>query len=375
MASPAQALIRTTRPLSSMSKLSTLTRHGKSATSAVILLFTLGGNGAACAQGMDKPFPGAGPTASTSLTIPDPAFEQEISRLKWEVNGSPRGSASAADAAWLLGLIYLHGAGTRADLPQAFDWFARSLDLGGQGWAHAGLAWCHIEACNGEKNLEAASGHITELRHTHPGRADYLAWLLSTRHGTAFRSSDTASSRQLLRRAARSGDVQAEIELGLRAATSNNLPKASGYVRQDAPHAASAQADIRIVQQPDSTRQGRYPDANSPAEDIYRAARANHRGDGRPRNFTEAIRLYRLASAKGNLPARRMLELIYSRPNSAGGVDIGWMSQLANVNLAPASPFIDGSPAPDARRLQRDPTPLFDLLPPQWQKRVPLAGP
>ena len=70
-----------------------------------------------------------------------------------------------------------------------------------------------------------------------------------------------------------------------------------------------------------------------------------------------------------------MLELIYSRPNSAGGVDIGWMSQLANVNLAPASPFIDGSPAPDARRLQRDPTPLFDLLPPQWQKRVPLAGP
>ena len=224
-----------------MSKLSTLTRHGKSATSAVILLFTLGGNGAACAQGMDKPFPGAGPTASTSLTIPDPAFEQEISRLKWEVNGSPRGSASAADAAWLLGLIYLHGAGTRADLPQAFAWFARSLDLGGQGWAHAGLAWCHMEACNGEKNLEAASGHITELRHTHPGRADYLAWLLSTRHGTAFRSSDTASSRQLLRRAATICQRPPDM--------SGRTPRT-----QHPPKPTSALSSNRIAREKDATR-------------------------------------------------------------------------------------------------------------------------
>ena len=330
---------------------------------AALLLIALHGNGTAWTKE-------AGTNISSAQACQ--ASEQEISRLKWEVNGMQSSKAAAANAAWLLGLIHLHGAGTRPDLPQAFDWFTRSLDLGGQAWAHAGLAWCHLEACKGEADQEAAAKHIAALRHTHAARADYLDWLLKTRQGLG----SLAGSEQLLQRAARAGDIQAQVELGLRAVSDNKPSQAAQHFRQASPLSPSAQTNIRILQQQSVKIQGRYPDARSPAEDIYRAARANHRGDGRPRNYTEAIRLYRLASSKGNLAARKMLELIYSRPGAAGGVDIGWMSQLAHINPVQIAPALAEPPAPgDANRLQRDPSPLFDLLPSHWQKCVRSEAP
>lgn len=60
----------------------------------------------------------------------------------------------------------------------------------------------------------------------------------------------------------------------------------------------------------------------------------NHRGEGQPANFVEAIRLYRHAQSQGNVQARKMLELIFFRLGPDGQIDIAWMQQLAYVNLS-----------------------------------------
>ncbi|UUZ75956.1 hypothetical protein LP414_31505 [Polaromonas sp. P1(28)-13] len=65
----------------------------------------------------------------------------------------------------------------------------------------------------------------------------------------------------------------------------------------------------------------------------------NHRGEGQPANFVEAIRLYRLAQSQDNVQARKMLWRRTAR----------W----------------------PGRRCAAQPTPLFDLLPPSWPNLAP----
>ena len=63
-----------------------------------------------------------------------------------------------------------------------------------------------------------------------------------------------------------------------------------------------------------------------------------------------------------------MLQLIYARPAPQGGVDILWMQQLAQVDpgVVPSSAIV-----PDGVQIwQREPTPLYDLLPTFWQQLV-----
>ena len=61
-----------------------------------------------------------------------------------------------------------------------------------------------------------------------------------------------------------------------------------------------------------------------------------------------------------------MLALIYSRPTPAGGIDIGWMQQLAYMDVTQDGAIPLTAPtAPTS--LTRDPTPLWDYIAPRWR--------
>lgn len=304
----------------------------------------------------------------------DNSIQSELNRLGWSVHGHGQTSAESARAAWLLGLIYLHGAGVPRDLSLAEDWFRRAAELG-EPWAHAGLAWCSMDGCQAPADLAAAERHVALLRKKHPARADYFTWLLVERQPARASSAHQGQRNPaaLLQVAAAAGDSQALLELGIQAASRNEQAQATALFRRAGSQSQSAVHNLSVLGAPAISPRRPYPDARSPAENIYRAARKNHRGDGVPANFSEAIRLYRLAASKGNREARRMLELIYSHPSPSGGVDIAWMLQLAGVDPSPIAAGVEVRPT--APQLQRDPTPLFDLLPHQWQKRVRLVSP
>ena len=104
------------------------------------------------------------------------------------------------------------------------------------------------------------------------------------------------------------------------------------------------------------------------AEDLLASAQRFHRGQGRPANYAEAIRLYLLAESKGSVEAIRMLALIFSRPSPTGELDVQWMQELSHLNLSKLAPTL--TTITGARMLQREPSPLFDLLPEVWRKRT-----
>ena len=101
--------------------------------------------------------------------------------------------------------------------------------------------------------------------------------------------------------------------------------------------------------------------------DSLAQAQKNHRGDGISANFVEAIRLYRFAQSRGSVEAKKMLELIFSRPGADGKIDIAWMQQLAYANLSQAVPSLDRTAV--QQTLLRKPSPLFDLLPQFWRNQ------
>ena len=87
-----------------------------------------------------------------------------------------------------------------------------------------------------------------------------------------------------------------------------------------------------------------------------------------PANFVEAIRYYQLAAARGSVEAQRMLALISSRPMPGGGFNPAWMQQLAYVDVATVIPTV--GVLGTTHLLHREPTPVFDLLPPFWRSQM-----
>jgi hypothetical protein len=63
-----------------------------------------------------------------------------------------------------------------------------------------------------------------------------------------------------------------------------------------------------------------------------------------------------------------MLALIYSRPLVGGNIDVAWMGQLSELDLARSTPGLRVPTAP--RQLQRERTALIDLLPEKWRARI-----
>lgn len=324
-------------------------------------------------------------TVSASQLPPPPlqagarpsALEAEVSRLRsraLSVAPQPgRAAGEQARAAWLLGLLYLHGIGVAANPGEAAGWFERARALG-EPLAAAGLAWCEIDGCRTAPNPAAAQRWITQLRRVDLPRAQYLQWLVEERLSPLHLATPglrgetapaaPASARQLLLSAARGGNVPARIELGFESLKANRTAEALEHFRAVASRSEAASANVALL----SERQRVTPPSRSAASagDTFALAQRNHRGEGQPANFVEAIRLYRLAQNQGSEPARRMLELIFSRPAPDGQIDIAWMQQLAYLNPSGGAPSLDSTTV--RRALRREPTPLFDMLPAYLRK-------
>jgi hypothetical protein len=278
----------------------------------------------------------------------------------------------AANAAWVLGLLYANGLGVDIDYSEAHLRFKQAQQLG-EPLSAAGLAWCEIQGCETWPSAHTARIWIAQLRSIKPARATYLDWLVEQTFSPLQANSEKSAAsneklaqqrRQHLLNAAKAQDVQALIELGFDAVANERLKEAYTYFAAAAPNSVVAAQNAALVQ----TRQNEQPvnckiqsGADLPDTVLFSSAQALHRGSGCPVNYAEAIRLYNLAANKGSVPAKRMLSLIYSKSDASGNLNIAWMQQLANLNAANLSLSLDGiSLAP---MLKREPTPLFDLIP------------
>lgn len=335
---------------------------------------------------------GPGALAST-LT---PLHWSELTRLrslaKAEKPVSTAGKTStktqamtAADAAWILGLLSVHGIAMPIDTDQARKWFTQAA---GQGLllAHAGLAWCAIEECRSPADPATAQASIEQLRKINAPRALYLQWLNLTRRAQSLQESaskehmqsapesDSASPalpyKGLLLEAADKGDVQARIELGIDSAAHMQFNESLAYFNAAAKDSSVAQSNAKIMAERIQQIAGQKTslDSHLPgknADSLLKQARRHHRGEGVPANFTEAIRLYRMAASAGSVEAEKMLRLIYAKLTPDGQIDLIWMQQLQDIDLTSPVPHPSGPTAPFW--LRREPTALYDLLPPMWR--------
>lgn len=191
---------------------------------------------------------------------------------------------------------------------------------------------------------------------------------------------DTSSSLQnklphqtdaLLHQAVALGDIQAMAAMGRFFFSQKQFKKALPYFEKAAPHSPAAAQNVELIkarialESSDSSATATASPHGLDAQSIYLQARRLHRGDGVPANYTEAIRLYMLADRLGYREARKMLSLIYSRPQPTGEIDVGWMRQLADMDLTLPSPRM--TPSSSTLILHEDSTPLFDFLPVPWR--------
>jgi uncharacterized protein len=279
-----------------------------------------------------------------------------------------------ANAAWVLGLLYLHGVGVELNASQAQVWFERAQALG-EPLAVAGLAWCDMEGCSAQPNPALARRWLPALRAVNAPRAQYLEWLIESRvaplqiasprlgNEAPHLAASAAENAQLLSSAAQAGDVHANIELGLQSVAANRATQALAYFRVAAGKSQVAAENILALQ--DQLRTANKTTEPLSAQDAFAKAQRNHRGDGQPANYAEAVRWYQVAQNQGSAPAKKMLDLIFSRLQPDGQLDVAWIQQLAQINLA--KDMLTAS-APQAHSaLRREPTAVFDLLPPVWK--------
>jgi TPR repeat protein len=173
----------------------------------------------------------------------------------------------------------------------------------------------------------------------------------------------------LLRKALALGDVQAQAAMGRQLFAQDRFAEALQQFTLAAPQSPAAARNVDLIKARMALESNSSTQASARAplnpETVYLQARRLHRGEGVPANYTEAIRLYWLADRLGHREARKMLSLIYSRPQTSGEVDIGWMRQLADMDLTLPSPRL-GQPS-HALVLHEDITPLMDWPPAAWR--------
>lgn len=345
--------------------------------------------------------PVLGDTSPRAAGPDDPAREKALQTLRntAQADGPPphkqrnAGDLAPADAAWLLGLLALHGLAMPADPPQAQHWFERAHLLG-HPLAPAGLAWCQLSGCVKPPDPAVAMRWIAQLRSTDGGLARYLQWYaakamapisphenasptLAGRGGTpaAAPPPSPAALQKLLLDAARAGSASARNELGLEFLAAGDTEKALAQFQAAAARseAAAANASLLAARIRSGAANG-VPVARRSAADWYDQARRYHQGDGVPANYAEAIRLYQIAAGGGDPKARRMLALIFSQPAPDGTVNIAWMQQLASIDTGPtgAAPGAGRLPAPQG--WQRDPSPLYEWVPAEWKATAAPGG-
>lgn len=303
---------------------------------------------------------------STSVTKPKSQAQQ---RQNIATIQSQRQSANAA---WVLGLMAANGLGMEQDLAQAQLRFKHAQTLG-EPLAAAGLAWCAIQGCEGLPSARDARAWIAKLKPVNAGRAFYLEWLVATTFSPLQANSADSnqelgkamdSRRQLLLNAAKTKDIQALIELGFEAVAVEREKEAQRYFEAAASQSKTAANNALLMQSRQADRKALCQVTNAaevPDSVLLSSAQALHRGDSCSVNYIEAIRLYNLAANKGNTSAKRMLSLIYSKPEANGSVNIAWMQQLAQINAITLSTQFEGTAL--AATLRREPTALFDMIP------------
>lgn len=323
------------------------------------------------------PGPETGLTKETKLT---PEQDRDLKRLQALVtllsNNLPRKStADSAQAAWILGLLSLHGMGVPADAARARQYFEMAWRHGYR-LASAGLSWCAIEGCGVPQDLKLASFWQQRLTEINKPRALYFEWLIQNeRAPLRIRSEDGEKSPNRVSNlgtpliaAAKSGDVQAHIELGVEAASKGLRPEALNHFELASARSKTALHNAQLIRaqmtQKETTDQGQAQSA--PGMLLFEQALRYHRGEGVIQNYSEAIKRYQAASALGNVHARRMLTLIFSRTGPDGQIDVNWMNQLGQLDVREMFPQL--APPHNSSWPSKDITPLVDFLPPLWQQ-------
>jgi len=285
-----------------------------------------------------------------------------------------------ANAAWIMGLLTLHGRGLPADVKRANSWFQIAWQQG-EKMASAGLGWCEMVGCGMPPDLAKARYWRTQLSKVNRGRALYFEWLARAKSAPLDLSNilnevdakstvDKIPHHKLLAEAANAGDIHAHIELGIDSAAKNQLEEAlqhfvfaeqnSSIVSNNAIHmrAEIDESKSRSKLQKSNLNNGEL------AESSWQQARRYHRGEGIPINYVEAIRLYRKAADLSHLQAKKMLDLIFSQSAETGTINIFWMQRLSRIDVsgfAPQLPSVDGPVL-----LAREETALTDFIPPLW---------
>lgn len=312
----------------------------------------------------------------------DEQAQRELALLRDQSLTAPTHAAQrvrAGQAAWLLGLVYLHGASVRASPTKARQWFTLSLYYG-EPLAVAAMVWCALDGCQSAPDRVQAQYWVPRLRAIDPGRAAYFQWLIERQlHPVTLGASEglesqSAIGRYWLDKSVSAGNVHGMIALGILYAEDHDLERALALFERAAPQSRVADQNATWIRQrialSKSISLARSSESahGSSAQALFKAARDHHRGDGVPINYVEAIRLYQQAENAGSAPARRMLALIYSRTTADGTLDPLWMRQLGDLDVAALAPRQDAAPGISA--LRREPTGLIDLLPPQWLQRL-----
>ena len=302
----------------------------------------------------------------------------------------PAPASSAATAAWQLGLLALHGVGMAPDPAQARHWFERAQALG-HPLAPAGMAWCEISGCVTSPDPTAVSRWTVPLARTAPGLAKYLDWYAARALAPLGKTLDhplgmpgpqnqpnapaaaEADPLLLLQAAAQAGNAQAMNALGLEYVAAGLPDQALAQFQAAAGRSAAAAANARLLSSQIEPRNRLKSTATDAAggSPYYAQAQRYHRGDGVPANYTEAVRLYQAAASQGDARARKMLELIFSRPAPDGTLDPGWMQQLASLAMQPQG-LTRTAPLPlSPQGWQQDPSPLYHLIPLPWRQAAP----
>ena len=290
--------------------------------------------------------------------------------------------SGAANSAWILGLLYLHGTAVTADPKRARYWFQIAWQQG-EKMASAGLAWCDMVGCGSPPNLANARDWRSQLAAINRGRSLYFEWLAQAtlaplkilNESDPDVNDEKAPGHLLLVNAANAGDIHAHIELGLESASKNKLDEAlkhfvfaepmSAVASSNANHIRKNIANLTSLDKRQQSATGR----DELAESSMVQALRYHRGDGVPANYSEAVRLYKKAADLGNLQARKMLNLIFSQPTEEGNINIPWMQKLSQLDLSGSTPKLSQAFGPNL--LNREETGLTDFIPKRWTEVAP----
>lgn len=307
---------------------------------------------------------------------------RELTHLRNTALSSPQDDVqrqAAGQAAWLLGLLHLHGAAVSASSSKAKQWFTLAWHYG-EPMASAGLAWCAYDGCQSAPDRAQAQQWARQLMSVDLGRALYMQWLLERQLRPLHLEQEdglkslTRSERNLLDQAVAAGNVHAMIDLGILFAQSHDMRRSLTLFENAAAQSEVASQNANWVRQRIlmERRASSVRPTNkvtpSQADALFKMARKYHRGDGVSVNYVEAIRLYRQADAAGSPAARRMLSLIYARTTLDGSLDPVWMRQLSDMDVAALVPKQDATQGASA--LHKEPTPLIDLLPRRWRRLI-----